>query len=250
MLVGLPCVAAFWRASGAHGRALRAIRSFWVEKAALRPCKASLMVSASASQLTLGVRAPRQAGDLVNSMGVSCSRSGGCELIDEQKVSPSGSRSRRKGAHDFDKAPPQPKMALASDRDFGDMRVAQTLIIPGLPGHRAALLGRSSCFWARIAPSRAELRVRRGTLIWPSLARRIERSYALTHGVDGSALRGMHIEGQGGLWTDVVGYRQHGGRPRDDLWRRSDVYRHQSRLRADRHDADLEGQAMTGPHHE
>jgi hypothetical protein len=113
---------------------------------------------------------PRQAGHLVNGGSVPRSGSGCSELIGEHSFSVRD-QVPPKGAHDFDKAPLQPKMALASDRIFGDMRVADAFTSPALPGHRAALLGRSSCFWGSNSSISAELRLSRGKLIWADLTR-------------------------------------------------------------------------------
>jgi hypothetical protein len=65
-----------------------------------------------------------------------------------------------KGAHDFDKAPLQPKMALASDHDFGDTRIAQISRFPGLAGTPARLHWRVLCFWGSNSSISAELRLR------------------------------------------------------------------------------------------
>ncbi len=70
-------------------------------------------------QLALGVRPPCQAGNLVNGGGISGGGGRGMELFGEHSFSVRG-QAPPKGAHDFDKAPPQPKMALASDDNFGE----------------------------------------------------------------------------------------------------------------------------------
>jgi hypothetical protein len=59
---------------------------------------------------------------------------------------------------------------IASDRDFGHMRAATPSHYARLPGHRAALLGRPSCFWGCDSSISAELRVCRDK----DLTRRVE----------------------------------------------------------------------------
>lgn len=69
-------------------------------------------------------------------------------------------------------------LVSAKARELGRITISGSIwtvtsqIFPGPAGTPARLRWRVSCFWARIAPSRAELRACRGTLIWPSLASR------------------------------------------------------------------------------
>jgi len=70
--------------------------------------------------LTLGVRPPRQAGELVDGMGVSCGcGGGGRELFGEHSFSVAGFDPPTKGAHGSGKAPPFPKKGLADDEVRG-----------------------------------------------------------------------------------------------------------------------------------
>jgi len=95
-------------------------------------------MGAGIGQLALCVSAPEPAGELVNGVGASGGGGGGAELFGEHGFS-FGIKSRRRGAHASDKAPPFPKKGLALGGDFGDMRVAETIIFPGSPDALPAL---------------------------------------------------------------------------------------------------------------
>ena len=61
---------------------------------------------------------------------------------------PSGVNPPRRGAHDFRATLRySPERLLRLTRFSGSISPATASIFPGLPGHRAALMGRSSCFW-------------------------------------------------------------------------------------------------------
>jgi hypothetical protein len=95
--------------------------------------------------MTLGMSAPEQAGGFVQCGAVASASGGRDELFGEHKLLRSGSRSRRRARTISGKAPPQPKMALASDAIFGDYRVCQDIDIPRLcrdtgPPHKAGFV--------------------------------------------------------------------------------------------------------------
>ena len=91
--------------------------------------------------LTLGVRSPSQASDLVNGGGISGGCGGGMELFGEHSFSvrdqgPAEGRARFQA-----KLRRSPKMALASIQIFGEYRDCQITIFPGLAGTPARLKG-------------------------------------------------------------------------------------------------------------
>jgi hypothetical protein len=89
-------------------------------------------------------------------------------------ASPFGIKSRRRARTISGKAPLQPKMAIASDHDFGDMRVAETSHFPGLPGHRPAFIGGFRVSGLRQLHWRTTRRTVGGKLIWPILTSRAQ----------------------------------------------------------------------------
>ena len=80
--------------------------------------------------MTLGVRPPRQAGDLVNGGGISGGCRGGVELCGERMASPFGIKSRQRGAHDQAKLCPSPKMGLCWIRFSGSIGLLISSIAP------------------------------------------------------------------------------------------------------------------------
>ena len=64
-----------------------------------------------------------------------------------------------KGAHDFRQSIAIAPQGACVEQRFGGLSGSPDLqIFPGLPGHRAALMGRSSCFWGSVLPLARESR--------------------------------------------------------------------------------------------
>jgi hypothetical protein len=102
--------------------------------------------------LTLGVRPPRQAGDLVNGSGISGGSCGRCELVGEHRFSVRD-RGPAEGARTLSsKAPLRPKMGLRRIAISGSIRTATSLDTPRLCRDTGPPLWRVLCFWASIAP--------------------------------------------------------------------------------------------------
>ena len=113
---------------------VRTASSAIVNEAAILPAR-----SRGVDDLTLGVRPPRQAGDLINGVGVPCSCCGGGELISEHGFSVRG-QAPPKGAHDFRQSSAAAKNGSCNDSVFrGVSGLPRHLIFPGSAGTPARL---------------------------------------------------------------------------------------------------------------